>query len=107
MKLHDIWVMVLMQDIHYNLFICFLWPIGHGVADLAVKYRLSCFFFPSISCNVAILHSCSDVVHIKAPAAHCCRKCPVMNHNVLWGHRQPEPEISNFSGPQASIPQKW
>ncbi len=22
------------------------------------------------------MHSCSDAVHIQAPSAHCCRKCP-------------------------------
>jgi hypothetical protein len=25
----------------------------------------------------------------------------------MWREREPEPEFSNFSGPQASIPQNW
>ncbi len=28
-------------------------------------------------------------------------------HTSMWRKRKPEPKFSNFSGPQASIPQKW
>jgi hypothetical protein len=28
-------------------------------------------------------------------------------HMSMWREREPEPEFSNFSGPQASIPQNW
>ncbi len=28
-------------------------------------------------------------------------------HTSMWREREPEPEFSNFSGPQASIPQNW
>ncbi len=28
-------------------------------------------------------------------------------HTSIWREREPEPEFSNFSGPQASIPQNW
>ena len=58
-----------------------------------LKRFLSCLSFPLFSCYVAILHNCSDAVHIQEPAAHPCRKVPfvvpVLNHYFLWVHRQP------------------
>ncbi len=44
-----------------------------------LKRFLSCLSFPLFSCYLVILHNCSDAVHIQAPAAHPCRKCPLLS----------------------------
>ncbi len=52
-------------------------------------------FISLFSCYVAILHNCSDAVHTQAPAAHHCRKCPLLS--LSW--------TTIFSGSQTACTQ--